>query len=252
MLPVKLGMKLTLVLLGAFLVGLLAGGGWLRWASHRDTQARVHQETLQVLESMASSLSPMVRAGDQESIGHFLGFVRGILPVRGRIEVEDRRGTRLAQVGVPPREGKGIYFPLVLEGEGPVGAVQVFLDEGDLRRLAREGQRPGGSALFVGMMVAWIVTEILGAFVLFSPVKKLHRALLRARRREGPVDLELLTEELRTRGRDELDAILTHTRELLLRVRRERLPGQLEVLPSREAGASSRERDGELPDSGEV
>jgi hypothetical protein len=236
-------MKFTLVLFAAFLVALLAGGGWLQWANYRETRTRVHLQTRQTLEKMASSLAPMVRAGDDEAAAHFLGFVQGILPVRGRMEVFDRTGRRMAASGVPPREGKGIYFPLSVEGEGAIGSVQVFLDEAALVDVARSGQRPGGTALFVAMVVAWILTEIFAAFVVFSPIKKLHRALKRALRRRGPVDLELLTEDLRSRGTDEVDSILLHTLQLIQRVRKERLPGQLEVV---------RDSDAETEGSGKV
>jgi hypothetical protein len=202
----------------------MAGGGWLQWASYRDAERRVRDETHATLERMNGSLAPMVRAGDVEAIRQFLEFVRSILPVEGRIEVSDRFGARLAAVGVPPREGAGIYTPLSLPDEGMVGAVQVFLDEPGLRALARHSQRPGGTALFVGMMVAWIATEVFAALLVLSPLKKLHRALLRALRREGPIDVDLLQEELRTRGADEVDAILANTCEVIARSRREAIP----------------------------
>lgn len=217
----KLGMKLTFALFLAFLLGLLAGGGWLQWASYRDAERHVREETHATLARMNTSLAPMVRAGDVEAIQHFLEFVRSILPVEGHIEVSDRFGKPLAAAGVPPREGSGIYTPLSLPDEGLVGAVQVILDEPGLRALARRNQRPGGTALFVAMMVAWICAEVFAALLVLSPLKKLHRALLRVLRREGPVDVQLLREELRTRGADEVDAILRNTCEVVARARGE-------------------------------
>jgi len=80
---------------------------------------------------------------------------------------------------VPPREGSGIYTPLSLPDEGLVGAVQVFLDEPGLRALARRNQRPGGTALFVAMMVAWIFTEVFAALPPAARAKLLElRALI--------------------------------------------------------------------------
>ena len=207
----KLGMKLTLAVFLASLLGMACGGTWLLWSSRRSVQAEVRQRTQSVLDHLGPALAPVVHAGDREGAARLLAFAREVLPVEGRLEVTDRAGTRLAGVGVPPARGEGIYVPLSLPEHGLVGAVQALVDPAGVNRLARARQRPGGTAVLVALTVAWILTEILAAFVVLSPIKKLHRALLRVLRREGPVDLDLLREETRARGRDEVDSILENT-----------------------------------------
>lgn len=207
----KLAMKLTMAVFLACLIGMASGGTWLLWASRSSVEEEVRLRTQTVLDHLAPALAPVVHAGDRVGAARLLAFAREVLPVEGRLEVTDRAGTRLAGVGVPPARGEGIYVPLSLPEAGLVGALQALVDPAGVNRLARVRQRPGGTAILVALTVAWILTEILAAFVVLSPIKKLHRALLRVLRREGPVDLDLLREETRSRGRDEVDAILENT-----------------------------------------
>jgi hypothetical protein len=214
-------MKLTLAVFVACLVGLICGGTWLLRATLQNVQQEESRRTQAVLDQLGLALAPVVRVGDREGAARLLSFAQEVLPVQGRLEVTDATGNRLAGVGTPPARGEGIYVPLSLPEHGMVGALQALVDPAGIHELARARQRPGGTAVLVALTVAWILTEILAAFVVLSPIKKLHRALLRVMRREGPVDLGLLQEETRTRGKDEVDSILENTCAIITRALKE-------------------------------
>jgi len=230
----KLGMKFTMALFLAALVGLVCGGFWLRWATKRDVRERARAEAARLLHSMEPSLARLADKGDREALRDVLELAHAAFPTEARLEVTDRRGTRLAGVGLPPPEGgalDAIYKPLSLPDGTLVGAVQVMLDRHGLGAETAHRMRAGGTAVFVALFLTWMVSEVLAALILLSPIKKLHRALKRAAERPGPANLELLREETRTQGKDELDEVVEHTLELLERGE----PGQprLRALESR-------------------
>lgn len=225
----KLAMKLTFSVFLASLLGMMVGGAWLKRASYRSVRGEAARTRRHILRRLGDVLAPLVREKDEAAIERLLVFTNEVLPVPGYLEVTDSEGTRIAAVGDRPGNASGIYVPINHEEHGLVGALQALTSPVGIGAIARSRQRPGGTAILVALTVAWILTEIMAAFVLLSPIQKLHRALLRVLRREGAVDLDLLREETRFRGKDEIDAIFSNTCAVI-----ERAIGQPESEPEPE------------------
>lgn len=245
----KLAMKFTFGLFAAFLVGLLGGGLWLRHTGVDEAREALRGRAIEVLDALAASLAPALAQAGTGEPQRLVELAVRMIPAPVRIEVLGADGHRLATAGLdlaPARPLEGLYHPVRSPQGATVGGIQLLLDVSGVGESAARSTRPGGTALFVAMCGAWILAEVMAALVVFSPLKKLHRALEAAVRGGGPVDPVRLREECRTRGGDEVAAIAENAATLVERARRPgeaggtgSSPGRLTVLGSR--GATNRE-----------
>ncbi len=214
----KLGMKLTIAIFLAFLVGLGAGGAWLRYMAGTRVRDEARGEAHRALAGLAPLLAVPVASGDRSVCMALLEVAAAGLPGATRVEAVDRTGTRLASIGSPPPPGELLdhfYQPLHASDGSLVGTLEALVGTEGLEARISARVRPGGTALFVSLMVTWILAEVLAAVIVLSPIKKVHRALRRAVRRGGPVDLRWLREELRVGGSDELEEMVADTLALV-------------------------------------